>query len=133
MYACSSVLKDSPEDVSRQAEAQSRDEQIIRDRAALPEINVTADQLARAFDADWDSALRKYYDRRLRVTGPVRQVLNDSAISLGTVTSVKRVHASFKSTSGVSSLVRGQVVTVQCIGDDYVLGIVALRECSLAR
>lgn len=102
---------------------------------SIPTVEVTAQQLWQAFDANEVAAMRSYGDRRLRVTGTVDSVTldfaDDPVVMLATGQMFRNVHAGFDKENGAATaaLAKGQSVTVECESVSEVAGTPMLRDC----
>jgi hypothetical protein len=102
-----------------------------------PPTQVTAVQLAQAFNANEVAAQRAYGDQTLDVTGTVSGVVldlfNDPVVHLEGINQFLPVQASFDKSYGekLSTLSKGQQVTVRCTKLTSVISAPMLSDCSL--
>jgi tRNA_anti-like/zinc-ribbon domain len=105
---------------------------------ALPAIDVSAQQLADAYDANEIAADYTYKGRVLNISGNVssidKSVFGEPVIKLTTQNEYDHVHATMKKSEErmAASLHKGVRIVVQCHGNGFTIGSPMLKDCSFA-
>ncbi|MCB5425814.1 hypothetical protein H0274_11130 [Altererythrobacter sp. CC-YST694] len=103
--------------------------------AAAPPLEVTADELSRAYDANEAAARQHYAQRPLLVSGKIERIdldfRNRSVLVLGPSNQLPSVQASLtEATQGkAASLFKGQNIRLLCQNVSEVAGSQILRDC----
>jgi hypothetical protein len=103
--------------------------------APRPAIEVTAKELAKAYESNEVAAQLKYGDGPLKVTGKVTGIeldfLDNAVIQFASNNQFMPVQGTLKNKDESASLVKGQNATLQCESAAEVLGSPILRKCTL--
>lgn len=105
--------------------------------ATTPPIEVSATELAKAYDANEAAAQQRFGARPIRVTGVVQGVdldfMDNPVVRIEGVNQFLAVSAHFdkETGAGTAALSKGQQITVTCAKVSEVIGAPQLRDCRL--
>jgi hypothetical protein len=96
---------------------------------------VSSDDLQGIYSANELRGDELYKDKVLEVTGAIqsidRGIGDEPYVVLWTRNEFAGVQAHFQDKAGLSSLAKGQHITVRCMGDGMIMGSPMLRDCVL--
>jgi hypothetical protein len=107
------------------------------DAAPVPELAVTAVELAKAYAKNEVSAQAKYGAKKLAITGTIDNITldfaNDPVVSFEGAEMFQSPQAAFTKADGeaIGKLEKGMTITVHCGGVGEVIGTPMLKDCTL--
>ncbi len=110
----------------------------MADAISAPPIQVSAQALWQAYEANETAAANAYQGKMLLVSGTVDAIgkneFDNVVVQLSTPNAARRVHATVpnsKEKDKAASLSRGQTVSVRCIGGTRIVAGPILSHCSI--